>query len=129
MGEKDWDGTGFGVAASTKTFCLDVREDATTHLTDLREHQSDPVLLVECPSDTTRTELHRVWSWQPFQNGKFVTEAWHPTAAATGSTAKFSLHDLGLKVSTPASLAMTTVAVSLLAAGIAVGAHRARRVT
>jgi len=147
---KRWTGA-FGAApqtaagtASTREYCLDVIGTSGSVLVDLRERDTADVYLVE--SSNALESMSRRWSWQPFQNGQFVTEAWQPTASATGSsqpcsettdgaaraycgTAKFSLHDLGLKVNTPATLALTIVAISLFVIGVAIGVHRASRFT
>jgi len=102
--------------------CLDVKaekkEDGSReNFSEIKKHKTVNVHLYKCHDPEKTKRVNQLWAWMPFKAGKFVAEQ------------KFLLQDLGFTPSAPATMALTTVAISLLAAGVAIGAHRARRVT
>lgn len=119
--EQEWVLTGTGnVQIGEK--CLDVKaekkEDGSREVwSEIKKHTTVNVHLYKCHDPEKTKRVNQLWAWAPYKDGKFVTEQ------------KFMLHDLGSRASAPASLALMTVAISLLAAGVAIGTHRARRVT
>jgi len=119
--EQEWIFTGDGnVQVGDK--CLDVKaekkEDGSREVwSEIKEHKTVNVHLYKCHDPETTKRVNQLWAWAPFKDGQFVMEK------------KFLLHDLGFRASAPASLVLTIVAISLLVAGITIGAHRARRAT
>jgi len=118
--EQEWVFTGTGnVQIGDK--CLDVKAEkkddgSRENWEEIKAHKVANVHLYKCHDPEKTKRVNQLWSWQPFKDGNFVTE-------------KFSLQDLGFMPSAPASLASTAIAISLLAAGVAIGTHRARRVS
>lgn len=82
---------------------------------DMQDDETVNAQIYRCHEDTKKTwRKNQIWTWQPRQKGKFVTE-------------QFLLNDLGFKASSTGI--MMASAVSFLAVGIAIGVRRARRVT
>lgn len=83
--------------------------------TEMQDHETVNAQIFRCHEDTGKHwRKNQVWTWQPRQKGTFVTE-------------KFTPKDLGFKASSP--VMMTAVAFAFLAGGVAIGVHRARRVS
>jgi len=108
--------------SDTQTRCLDVKAERSADggrevWSEIKMHEAVNVQLYECHDEdpTYRVDTGRV-------NQLFK---WN---LAFNRIQRNSLHDLGFKAIAPASLALTMLAISLLAAGVAIGTYRARRV-
>jgi len=124
--------------------CLDVKAEETADggreiWSEIKAHDVNNVQLYEC-HDLKSQRVNQLWKWimigtnddtqQPLNNNNNLNNN-YVTVAGIGSTdgtaRAFSLHDLGFKEIAP-GLALTMVAISLFAAGVAIGTYRARRV-
>jgi len=109
-----------GVADRKLRFCLDgfAKESADGGrevYSEMQDHETVNAQIFRCHEDSGKTwRKNQIWAWQPRQKGTFVTE-------------KFTPKDLGFKASSP--VMMTAVALAFLAVGVAIGVHRARRVS
>merc|ERR1712150_257021 len=120
---------------------LDVKAEKTADggreiWSEIKAHYVNNVQLYEC-HDLKSQRVNQLWKWITIgtnydtqqslnKNNNYVTVA--GIGSTDGTARAFSLHDLGFKEIAPASLALTMVAISLFAAGVAIGTYRARRV-
>jgi len=109
-----------GVDGIAINYCLDAfakesGDGGREVYSDMQDHETVNAQIYRCHEDTKKTwRKNQIWTWQPRQKGKFVTE-------------QFLLNDLGFKASSTGI--MMASAVSFLAVGVAIGVRRARRVT
>jgi len=123
--------------------CLDVKAERSADggreiWSEIKAHYVNNVQLYKC-HDLKSLRVNQLWRWNMIEhidsrrnnynnNGGMQSPWWGTTRSDYGAQRKFSLHDLGLKATAPVSLVLTMVAISLFAAGVAIGTYRARRV-